>query len=330
MSSIASDEPSSINSEVLRPHGQEYEVIDDLNVDPQANRRYNRAARFNFPNGEGFEQHTDIGRPIAEYFYLLFPMGFLPELLTQTNLIIQDSAYPNYLKYNLTRGELFKWLGIKLAMILSPLRGGIDAYFASENEIGTVYEAGNFGKRFKMSKGRFKIIQESLRFAPENRQSTDPWNPIRPFIDAFNTRNASVVIPGIFLCIDECMSMWKGLDGKIAGIFGLPHKTKIARKPEGVGAEMKTLACVETGLIIKADLMEGVERNAQKNYADQGAGTGTSLRLTEAYHRSGRVLIGDSWFASVQTCVALFQVYFLSELLKPRIDFSPKNFCPTG
>jgi hypothetical protein len=46
MSSIASDEPSSINSEILRPHGQEYEVIDDLNIDPQANRRYNQGARF--------------------------------------------------------------------------------------------------------------------------------------------------------------------------------------------------------------------------------------------------------------------------------------------
>ena len=90
---------------------------------------------------------------------------------------------------------------------------------------------------------------------------------------------------------------------------------------------MKTLACVETGVIIKADLMEGAERNAQKDYADQGAGTGTSLRLTQAYHRTGRVLVGDSWFASVLTCVALFQAgLFFIGIVKTASRFFPKEF----
>ena len=54
------------------------------------------------------------------------------------------------------------------------------------------------------------------------------------------------------------MSAWKGSDGEYVA-EGMPHKTKIARKPEGVEAEMKALACGETGIILKLDVMEGRE-----------------------------------------------------------------------
>jgi hypothetical protein len=54
------------------------------------------------------------------------------------------------------------------------------------------------------------------------------------------------------------MSMWKGQDGAYS-TDGLPHVTKIARKPEGVGAEMKAVADGETGMIMRVELMEGKE-----------------------------------------------------------------------
>lgn len=152
MSSIQSDEISSIATEVLKPHGQEYQIIEDLNIDPKANLRYSNNARFNFPAGEGFEEYKDIDRPIAEYFYLLFPMPIINQIIRLTNLEIRSTEYPDYLRVDLTKGEFFKWIGIKLAMVLTPLRGGIDAYFAVESEPGTVYEPGNYGKRFGMSK----------------------------------------------------------------------------------------------------------------------------------------------------------------------------------
>ena len=66
----------------------------------------------------------------------------------------------------------------------------------------------------------------------------------------FNLKNIS---PGCHLTVDECMSAWKGPDGEYVA-EGMPHKTKIARKPEGVGAEMKALACGEAGIILKLDV----------------------------------------------------------------------------
>ena len=66
----------------------------------------------------------------------------------------------------------------------------------------------------------------------------------------------STLRPGKFLVVDEIMSMWLGKDGKYY-VEGLPHVTKITRKPEGVGAEMKAVADGDTGCILRVDLMEG-------------------------------------------------------------------------
>ena len=58
------------------------------------------------------------------------------------------------------------------------------------------------------------------------------------------------------------MSSWNGADGEFVA-QGMPHKTKVARKPEGVGAEMKSLACGETCILLKLDIYNG--RNGSKS-----------------------------------------------------------------
>ena len=75
---------------------------------------------------------------------------------------------------------------------------------------------------------------------------------------------------GHHLTVDECMSAWNGSDGKYRH-DGMPHKTKIPWKPQGVGAEMKSLCCGVTGIIMK---LEGKDRQAAKPYyAEYGEGT---------------------------------------------------------
>ena len=101
------------------------------------------------------------------------------------------------------------------------------------------------------------------------------------------------------------MSAWKGSDGQYVA-EGMPHKTKIARKPEGVGAEMKALACGETGNIMKLDMMEGREANRRKDFSQvYGEGTAVTLQLTKEYYGTGRVVHADSAFSSVKTLLAL-------------------------
>ena len=90
---------------------------------------------------------------------------------------------------------------------------------------------------------------------------------------------------------------------------GMPHVTKIhvARKPKGVGAELKDAAESETNIIIRLELPEWAERMAAKKFTDicHSKGTVQTLRLTKPSHHSGRAANGDSAFASVQTAVEL-------------------------
>ena len=86
----------------------------------------------------------------------------------------------------------------------------------------------------------------------------------------------------------------------------MPHKTKIPRKPEGVGAEMKSLCFGTTGIMLKLDIMEGKDRQAAKPfYAEYDEGTAITLRLTQHYFGSLRVVHADSAFSSVKTLEAL-------------------------
>ena len=311
----------------MNAHGQQYEVLQSLAAEEHNRTRHADNARINIPPNEGLDAELPRLRSVVWYFFLCFPMPIVTDILKWTNRNIQASGYVPYLKTELTKGEFFQHLGIRLCMIITPLRGGIDAYFATYMESGTVYEPGNYGRRFGMSKNRFKLIQECYAFAPPAAPGNDPWWQIRPIIDSFNDRMRKVVIPGTFLCIDECMSMWKGLCWKIAGIFGLPHKTKIARKPEGVGCEFKSLACVQTGIILALDIMEGSARNAAKQFNNLGAGIGTCLRMTAPWHGSRRVLVGDSWFASVLTAYYLWTYgLFFMGIVKTASKFFPKQY----
>jgi len=92
--------------------------------------------------------------------------------------------------------------------------------------------------------------------------------------------------------------MWLGLDGEYAA-EGLPHVTKIQRKPRGVGTECKSLCDSMTNIMLRLDLMEGKTRQAEKPFGP--GGTGQVLRLTQPYFGTRRVVIGDSAFASVKT-----------------------------
>ncbi|ETN07349.1 hypothetical protein PPTG_13281 [Phytophthora nicotianae INRA-310] len=65
------------------------------------------------------------------------------------------------------------------------------------------------------------------------------------------------------LVVDECMSVWKGREAKFTH-DGLPHKTKIARKPEGKGTELKFLADGDSGVLLGLELVEGVALQRQK------------------------------------------------------------------
>ena len=105
--------------------------------------------------------------------------------------------------------------------------------------------------------------------------------------------------------LDEVMSMWLGLDGDYA-VEGLPHVTKIARKPRGIGAELKASADGESGIMLHLEMIEGKERESIKKWHHEyGHGCAVLMRCIEHWAGSGRHVIADSAFRSPKTLMAV-------------------------
>ena len=95
------------------------------------------------------------------------------------------------------------------------------------------------------------------------------------------------------------MSAWKGSE-KYECIFALPHKTKIMRKPQGIGAELKSLADGESGILLHLEFMEGRVANELAEFCDEyPSSIALTLRVVKHYFGTGITLHADSAFSSV-------------------------------
>jgi hypothetical protein len=86
-----------------------------------------------------------------------------------------------------------------------------------------------------MSLARFQQLRQcfALREVDAANPSQDAWFMVRALCDAFNACRIHLVRPGAYIVVDECMSAFLGLEAQYS-VFGIPHKTKIPRKPKGV------------------------------------------------------------------------------------------------
>ena len=116
------------------------------------------------------------------------------------------------------------------------------------------------------------------------------------------------------------MFSWYG-KGDCSG--DIPRVIQSRRKLMGIGCEANTghMHGVTSGIMLGLELNEGKEALAAKQWhAEQGATTSTTFRLTKPWHGSGRIVTGDSWFASVKTAVQLHKhgLYFLGPVKTAR------------
>ncbi len=150
---------------------------------------------------------------------------------------------------------------------------------------------------------------------------------IRLILDGFNTCRASGISPGCHITVDESMSAWKGADATFVA-EGEPHVTKIKRKPEGVGAELKCAADGDSGIMLRLDVMEGQAAQRAKEYYDiyKSEGTAVLMRLVQPWMNCGRVVHADSAFSSVKTLLALRSVgtFFMGIIKTAHTQFPVK------
>ncbi|KAG2783787.1 hypothetical protein Pcac1_g6509 [Phytophthora cactorum] len=123
------------------------------------------------------------------------------------------------------------------------------------------------------------------------------------------------------------MVAWKGVEQKYHHL-GVLHKTKIPRKPVSHDIELKTTADGETGILMEIDIVEENERQRQKTYAAEfSEGTALTLRLAAPFNGTGRTMVADSVFSSVNTLVQLERLlglYFMG-IVKDATAEYPKS-----
>eukprot|EP00731_Ephydatia_muelleri_P001696 Em0001g1696a len=183
-----------------------------------------------------------------------------------------------------------------------------------------------------MSRNRYDEIQSCLQFGTfsDEQLLENPWLPVQCFIDGFNATRVKYVNPGTYLLIDEIMSPWLGLDADYA-MNGVPHRTKMERKPKGIGVELKAVCDCMSSIMMQLEICEGALHQSQKKYEDQyGSGTAVTLRMTSSWHGKAHIVVGDSAFSSVATAAALKQngTYFVG-IVKTASKMYPKQFMQT-
>ena len=109
-------------------------------------------ARFRWPKAQ-----RGIGtKKEVDYFYQFYPVRGIGKTLEYTYVNMLTHSY-----IPLTKGEFFKYLGLRLAMACEPKRGAIPVHWDEGLKPGTIYSGASFGERFGMSRHRFEIITQS-------------------------------------------------------------------------------------------------------------------------------------------------------------------------
>eukprot|EP00731_Ephydatia_muelleri_P006913 Em0003g1161a len=251
----------------LHCNGVKWSVVSNVSEDTRAQPCYR--AMILWDNNTEEEKRT-----VLDYFKLSFPMQIIDNIVEWTSQAMPPG------KRGINSATILKLFGYLRALTRTTSRRR-----NLFSECDGLFPAPCFGTRFGLSQHRTDMLLRALRFYPlTDVDINDKWSSVRRLIDAFNLRRAEVFYPSWQICVDESISAWRGKDGNFCS-DGLPHVSKIDRKPKGVGTELKDAADAES----------------------KKAGTAQVLRLTKPWHGTGRAVYADSAFASVTTAIACRQ-----------------------
>ena len=160
----------------------------------------------------------------SDFWKELFPVP-----LTEMLKVAQDNAARHR-----DRGE-FEMEG--LLAFLCCLYGGCQ--FAVGTDVWATQRKGmmpppNFGDIQSFDK--FKRWKRYLSEGPVDERPSDPWREIRWLIRGYNENRKRTICASWLVVADETMWAWTGQ--------GMPHLSFVKRKPEPLGAEVKTYAMV--------------------------------------------------------------------------------------
>ena len=159
----------------------------------------------------------------------------------------------------MTENEFWIFIGIHISAAATG-KGGKSIYETSAKRLME-------GKRFVsqcvdysifMSQKRFEVLKPLFHssfidnsISDVGTESYDPYFPIISLLNAFNENRKRTVAASATKVLDESMSAFRPRTDKTGD---LPNISFIARKPEPLGTEFKTVACSQSGILLFLEL----------------------------------------------------------------------------
>jgi len=233
------------------------------------------------------------------FFRAFVPLVALDEALAKM-VGIGRRAWPDFL---LNRHLWFVWLGTWFRMCADKLRDR-DMFWSEGVATAHWYRETMPLVIFKRIHSVLSVAQYDLleqRKVDEVGVGPDKFQWFRKWLHAVSDQFKLAWVPGTYLVPDETMVFWTGL--------GPVHLTYIPRKPSPLGVMFKVTCCGESGVLLHAELVDGADVDKHKKHVERHkATTACTLRLTEHWQSSGRIVVGDAWFGSVRTVEELLGI----------------------
>jgi hypothetical protein len=197
---------------------------------------------------DGHVLRSSMKSPL-DYFLRLWPEAYMPQIVAASKPHMRDG------RKDPTVAEYYKMFGCFLAMTLVESPDGTAQGYWKKHDVSeySVTVAPNFGRFMTWNRNR-ELLTAFRLCADGSGEGQERWMPLKAFVAAWNTRRVEALNPGWKVCVDESVSAWRGLDGTV-GESGMPHVTKIARKPKGVGCEIKNAACAISGMMMTLEIV---------------------------------------------------------------------------
>jgi len=257
-----------------------------------------------------FNGKTAAELSLLDYFEAFIPKSFFEEaIIPATN---ERLSLPLYY------GEFLRWLGIWF--LIATTEGSSRHDFWSSLAVDR-FKGAPFRVNDLMSRDRFDDILGALTYNSTARPAyQDKFWEIRDLIEAWNDNMEEQFEPSWISCLDESMSKW-------INQYTCPGFVFCPRKPWPFGNEYHTIACGESVILWRVEMVEGKDAPPQrpkKAFADEGGinkGNTVSLmmRMTEPIHGTGKVVVLDSGFCVLQGIICLLAAgVFATALIKKR------------
>ena len=240
-----------------------------------------------------------------DIFLLMFPSGHLTSMIGWTNSSMAKKGYRAT-----TKGEIIKFFGIIILGTRFEFQRRADLW--STRSISKMLDAPRFGKKTGMSRNRFDELWSSICFScqPDERMEginseQYRWMLVDDFVNAFNSFRAAKYFPSEKICADESISRWYGLGGHWINM-GLPNYVAMDRKPEN-GCEIQDACDGRSKIMMQLKLVKGAAENERLAHEDASGLHGTRVlkELVDPWKHTGRLVVADSYFASVPCALAL-------------------------